>query len=248
MPNFDFLNADDSGKSAQPRAVEVQTHRYQTWGWSVEAKKWYESRRGGAFNTEVSREYSLACLTDDAFYVRNKYKSMRDRSADISELSAFAPEAVFKKDFHRIPLSSIYRLCYSDHSGTLDLIAFDERSEQITDLETKQTKLIFETLHKRLAESAPIESVDVHWWTNLAVPLAMFTPILLIACTFLVTALASDEERSKLKPSDFRIMFLESFGTGTMIALCVAALLAGLGFIVYRHLKPLQAQSVVVKS
>jgi hypothetical protein len=247
VTNFDFLKP---GSPHAPADVEVRPPRYRTWGWSVEVTPWY-AYLGKNSSRHNETEYSLACLTDDDLYIRTGYKNATDRTRAIAELNAFEPPAVLKSNYKRYPLASIYRLRYSDSVGALDIVNFDDRSEQIVDETTKQTGMIFESLRQRLAPNAPIDTEDMRGWRNLKAPLASLSGTSLFAGSLIYLALTYDPGRPRRGRGqlvhDAIGWLVESLGLTGVIGLAVAAILVSFAFVVYRIMYPLQMQSVILK-
>lgn len=234
MSNFDFLNADDSGKSGPPQPMEVRAPRYPIWSWTINL-----SQSNGI--------YCVVCLTDNALFVRSEDKRPGDPSTDLSRLVDEDPDVVFQRDFIRIPLDSIQRFRFHVYYAWLDVIRDDGSRETICDFETQKTELIFEALHERLAPHAPIESEGVRVEREIVLAVAIFIPIALIAGLFLAASLASDEKLAEMGRSHFGIMLVKSMGATTVTMLSVAAILAGLAFIAHKVFFPTKALAVIVK-
>lgn len=232
MPNFDFLNPDNSGKSRQPEPAGLREPRYPVWLWSMDM---------------LPREYLLACLTDDALFVRYEYKSVMERAADIAELCEREPETVLNKSVKRIPLDTIRRLRFDEHYSWLFLERSDGSTETISDYETRQTESIFATLHQRLAPDAPITNEPIRNQRDVAILAAILTTIVVVAAMFMWPALLSEESRRELGSSNFGVMLVDAIGAPATIALCLAPILTVLGFGVYKYLNPRRALTVAVR-
>jgi len=231
MPNFDFLNTDESGKSGSPKPVEVRPSRYPIWSWTF----------------SLTGDYYVVCLTDNALFVRSDEKTSGGRSTDLSRLNDEDPEVVFQRDFIRIPLDSIQRFRFQVNYAWLDVIRVDGSIDTIRDFETRKTELIFDALHKRLAPRAPIEGERVRMESHIVLAVAIFVPIALVAGLFLYASLASEEGRMKMGRSNFGVMLVESMGATATTMLSVAAILAGLAFIAYKVFYPPKAPTVIVR-
>jgi len=232
MPNFDFLNSDESGKSRQPEPAGLREPRYPIWLWSMEM---------------LPREYILACLTEDALFVRYEYKSVLERAPDIAELCDREPEAVLNRSVKHIRLDTIRRLRFDEHYSWLFLDRSDGSTETITDYETGQTVSIFATLHQRLAPGAPITNEPIRnqrdvWKLGMGL-----LALALVAGPFMWPALISEESRLELGSSNLGVMLVDAIGAPATIALCLAPILTVLGFGVYKYLNPRRALTVAVR-
>lgn len=247
MTNFDFLNP---GHPGAPADIEVRPPRYRTWGWSIEMTPWYSDLGKHSHRTKKEVEYTLACLTDDALYVRTGYKNLSDRTKAIAELNAFEPSAVLKPTYNRFPLSAVHRLRYSESLGLLELVHFDGRGEEIIDEGSKQTGLIFESLRQCLAPNVAIATEDMRGWRNLKAPLAMLGTTLVITGSLIYHAFSYEHEQPR---NDRNLLvhaidrFVEKLGPTPIVVLAVGTIVAAVAFLIYRHVHPQQIQSVTVE-
>lgn len=246
MPNFDFLKP---GSPEAPADMEVRPPRYRTWGWSIETTPWYG--RLGRRSNDKKIEYALACLAEDALYIRTGYKNLNDRTRAISELEAFEPSAVLTSNCRRYPLSAVCRLRYSDTSGTLDLVYFDGRGEQIVHEASQQARDIFEALRRRLAPNVAIEREPVRGWTNLKEPVNTLGQTIMLAISLISVALIYDKNAPRRGGNDAVADaiegFMDQFGPTPIVATAVVAVLVAVGSVIWRYRHPLQLHTVTVK-
>lgn len=244
MPNFDFL---DPGHPDAPAGMEVRPHRYRTWGWSIEAPfiqdDLIEHQVVGnliehkVVGNEIRLEYILACLGDDALYIRAGYENLSDRARDISQLNSNEPSAVLKSKCQRYPLSAIHRLRYVDSSGHLELIDIDGSMQPIVDVRSTQTRLIFESLRQRLAPNAAVETEVIRNRKSLQIAVAVLITTLIVAGVLIYRALFIN------RPYDV----IEAAVPVMVIGLGAVAISAVAISVIARYLNPLQIQSVTVR-
>jgi len=233
MPNFDFLNADNTGNPGPRRPVDAGPPRYPIWNWTI--------------NLDAShRLYCVVCLTNDTLFVRTEHEQA-GFGCDLSRLDYEHPQAVFPQDYIRIPLASIQRIRFHPNYAWLDVVRVDGSIETIRDFETRKTQSMFVTLHERLAPRAPIEGEGVRVEREIVMAIAFFAPIALIAGLMLSTSLASDAERLQMGRTHAGVMLVESIGAPMTTLLSVAALLAGLALIAFKVFNPRKTLAVIVK-
>lgn len=234
MPNFDFLNTDDSGKPGRPGPVNAGPPRYPIWNWMVNL-------------SESIRIYRTVCLTDNALFVKPEDERPSKPPTDLSRLAYEHPDAVFQRDYNRIPLDAIQRLRFHTKYAWLDVVCVDGSVETIRDFETRKTEQIFDTLRKRLAPGVPIVNEPVRVEREIVMAIAFFLPIALVAGLLMSASLPSAEGRAQMGRSHFGVMMVESLGATTTTLLCTATILAGLAFIAYKVFYPRTVPTVIVR-
>lgn len=234
MSNFDFLNADDSGRPGRPQPFNAGPSRYPIWKWTVHL-------------SESIRIDRTVCLTDTALFVNPEDERPSKPPTDLSRLAYEHSDAVFQRDFDRIPLDAIQRLRFHTKYAWLDVVRVDGSVETIRDFDTRKTEQIFDTLRKRLAPGAPIVDEPVRVEREIFMAIAFFLPVALSAGLLMSASLASAEGRAQMGRSHFGVMMVESLGATTTTLLCVATILAGLAFIAYKVFCPRTVPTVKVR-